>query len=444
MDVSCPRCQTEYDFDEARIPDDGVTVKCTQCGHVFRVKRRAAEATLPPPPVPREWKIRRRASGTTSTCRELTTLQQWIVEGKVLRDDEISLTGETWKRLGDIPELASFFQVVDDAAKGRALRSPSLVPPPPPAPSVPPNTSITETWREPQFKTPAPPALPPPPTGDSPFASSPSSAGLTNLSAELRASGRRRNLPVADDADLQRAIQGSGRKWPLFIAIGLLAGAAAGWFFGIYQPEVERKQAAHLAEEQARAREEEAKKAAEAAALAKAQAAAAAVAAPAVVDAGVSPAATPVVTDAGAPASPVDAGAVVASAAPVEKKPEPKLDFQSLLDRGYSQLAQDKPEAALNTFGRAIDLRPESVEAVSGRGLALLDLGNPAAAQAAFEQAVKLNARFGPGIMGLAESLRTQGKDERAIEWYQKYLDVLPEGSEANVARNNIERLKKK
>ena len=59
----------------------------------------------------------RQASGNVFTFRELTTLQKWIVERKVTRDDEISLTGESWKRLGNIAELASFFQVVDEAQR---------------------------------------------------------------------------------------------------------------------------------------------------------------------------------------------------------------------------------------------------------------------------------------------------------------------------------------
>src|SRR2546423_1081542 len=68
----------------------------------------------------REWKVRQ-ANGNVFTFKELTTLQKWIVERKVSRDDEISLTGESWKRLGNIAELASFFQVVDEAQKGAQL-----------------------------------------------------------------------------------------------------------------------------------------------------------------------------------------------------------------------------------------------------------------------------------------------------------------------------------
>ena len=41
--------------------------------------------------------------------------RRWIVERKVSRDDQISRSGETWKPLGEIAELSSFFQVVDAA-----------------------------------------------------------------------------------------------------------------------------------------------------------------------------------------------------------------------------------------------------------------------------------------------------------------------------------------
>src|SRR5438105_11866078 len=143
MDVSCPRCKTEYEFDDARVPESGVTVKCTSCNHVFRVRKKSAPAPAPQlpslmarvgdetipakspmlqQPATREWKVRQ-PSGNIFSFKELTTLQKWIVERKVSRDDEISLTGEAWKRLGNIAELASFFQIVDDAKKVHELEA---------------------------------------------------------------------------------------------------------------------------------------------------------------------------------------------------------------------------------------------------------------------------------------------------------------------------------
>src|SRR5690349_9272122 len=137
MDVRCERCGTEYEFDETKVTEAGVTVKCAQCGHLFKVRRRseASQARpLPGPPVvaatlvaaqgERMWMVRDPRTGDIQRFRELTTLQQWIVERRVTREHEISRTGETWKPLGDIAELASFFQVVDLAARSGEHQQP--------------------------------------------------------------------------------------------------------------------------------------------------------------------------------------------------------------------------------------------------------------------------------------------------------------------------------
>ena len=104
---------------------------------------------------------------------------------------------------------------------------------------------------------------------------------------------------------------------------------------------------------------------------------------------------------------------------------------------------REKAAQSLDFYAKARELKPERVEPVAGRGLALLDMANTSAAIAAFEEGLRLAPRYGPAIMGLAEAYRMAGKDEKAIEFYQRYLDVLPDGSEAAVARNSIERLKK-
>ena len=41
MDVRCEKCQTEYELDEARLKPGGVTVKCTNCGHMFKIRKRS-------------------------------------------------------------------------------------------------------------------------------------------------------------------------------------------------------------------------------------------------------------------------------------------------------------------------------------------------------------------------------------------------------------------
>src|SRR5262249_59593849 len=60
MDVGCGRCKTLYELDDTRVSEAGTTVRCTTCGHVFRVRKKVllmteavgvgGEATALPPP----------------------------------------------------------------------------------------------------------------------------------------------------------------------------------------------------------------------------------------------------------------------------------------------------------------------------------------------------------------------------------------------------------
>ncbi|MEM6366926.1 MAG: zinc-ribbon domain-containing protein [Myxococcota bacterium] len=108
MEVRCSRCSTDYVFDGSRVGPRGVSVKCAACGHVFRVYR--------PEEGPRQWQVRH-ADGRRVEFKELTTLQRWIVEGRIKRDHEISRGGGTWKSLGEIKELEPFFDVVERAER---------------------------------------------------------------------------------------------------------------------------------------------------------------------------------------------------------------------------------------------------------------------------------------------------------------------------------------
>jgi predicted Zn finger-like uncharacterized protein len=147
MDVRCEKCSTEYELDEARLKPGGVTVKCTNCGHTFKVRKKEAApaapevpatmAGMPRGPAPatpapaagagaaasgeRQWLIRLE-NGETRSCRELATLQQWILAGEVTRDALISRSGKTWKLLGDIVELGTYFTIADEAKQQRSRR----------------------------------------------------------------------------------------------------------------------------------------------------------------------------------------------------------------------------------------------------------------------------------------------------------------------------------
>jgi len=136
MDVRCEKCLTVYEFDDAQVGPQGVTVKCTQCGNLFKVKRkeeqelpaipsqpppraaapapppRAAAPAPAPPPVeqPSAFLVRLALSGEVFQVYDPSMLKDWILERKITREDQISKDGASWKPLGGVVELQLLFR----------------------------------------------------------------------------------------------------------------------------------------------------------------------------------------------------------------------------------------------------------------------------------------------------------------------------------------------
>ncbi len=127
MDVQCERCKTEYEFDDALVSGRGTTVRCTNCGHQFKVRRSEPDG-LEEAGNDR-WGVRT-AAGQQFTFVTLRELQRAILSGQVTRTDQLRRSGAPARSLGSISELEPFFQ-------GRTSSRP---PPPGPAPSGDPST----------------------------------------------------------------------------------------------------------------------------------------------------------------------------------------------------------------------------------------------------------------------------------------------------------------
>jgi predicted Zn finger-like uncharacterized protein len=113
MDVTCDRCKAEYEFDEALLGERGTTVKCSACGHVFRVlppSRASGRAHL---------RLRFARDGRVGALSSLRELQQRIRAGEVGLDDELGREGFPFRPLRDVPELKNFFL----SQPGRQARS---------------------------------------------------------------------------------------------------------------------------------------------------------------------------------------------------------------------------------------------------------------------------------------------------------------------------------
>ncbi len=123
MDVRCENCGTEYEFDDAKVSESGITVKCTHCNHLFRVSKPRAMPPIPPAIGMSMnmragiWMIRTRA-GELFEMQDLSMLPTWIAQGKVTRVDELSRDGENWQPLGTLTEFAQFFNASDGGGVG--------------------------------------------------------------------------------------------------------------------------------------------------------------------------------------------------------------------------------------------------------------------------------------------------------------------------------------
>jgi predicted Zn finger-like uncharacterized protein len=102
MDVTCERCSTEYEFDDALVSERGTTVKCTNCGHQFKVRRTDGISA------PERWVVRT-VDGRELEFTALRELQAAIAQTRVTKDDVLSRGSTRPRRLGSIAELEPFF-----------------------------------------------------------------------------------------------------------------------------------------------------------------------------------------------------------------------------------------------------------------------------------------------------------------------------------------------
>jgi len=448
MEVRCERCKTDYEFDDSRVGEAGVAVQCTTCGHVFKVKKKAVLVTVPlqpgevasapesipvaptAQPVPqREWKVRQ-TNGSQFTFRELTTLQKWIVEGKVSRDDEISLVGtEHWKRLGNIGALAPFFKVVGDAQRG-VLQQPPLSAPAEEYSATPldlgPSTPIAQVQPQPLAIA----------------ASEP-----TGLAAMMHAPlGPELPSVIVEGFDDEQPEVQQSHAAGILLLVSVMFLCAGGYFGYVYywHPQKLREQAAAWERERAAAAEGEGEKAAARSKAVEEERAKVAQ------DAGreEQTARAADATDAGITAlATADAGTALAHKPPsstsAQRVARPELhNFDYYMNQGYRFLEKQSPTLALQAFAKAGELRPDRAEPFGGRGLALLEMSDLSQAEASFQEALKLNPHFGIAVIGLAKTYLAQGRKNKAADYYGRYLEILPDGPEANGAKLALKRLR--
>src|SRR5580698_6683301 len=104
MDVQCEHCKTEYEFDDALVSGRGTTVRCTNCGHQFKVRRADAGESSND-----QWLVQT-GTGAQLTFLSLRELQRAILAKQVGRGDLLRRGSGPARSLGTIAELDPFFE----------------------------------------------------------------------------------------------------------------------------------------------------------------------------------------------------------------------------------------------------------------------------------------------------------------------------------------------
>ncbi len=422
MDVRCERCREGYVVDDARVPEAGVKVACPKCGHGFLLRKRVLAVAVPlkagdgEAPVPitdfapaeggavspgagadrAEWRLRK-GSGAVFPFRELSTLQRWIVERKASADDQVAAggAGEDWRRLGDIPELRSFFAVLERPARDEAPRA-----------EIPPSPGTEDpAWAQ----DPGPPP---------------------RVTASLPPLPRRRRRIV----------------WVALLALGLLV-VAAGTVFLRRKADADAitLAAAGPAPVPAAVPAPVAVKPVDPAPPPPAAMPTAPSGPATSVDAGTASPSGPHPEGDGAaapapPATPApSAPAPVVRAAP---RDEAGAALRGVLARAREQRERGRCEEALDLYGQALAIDGRNATALAGRGACYLDLSRYAQAEASFEGALDSDPRNAEALFGLAETYRYMGRKAEAVAGYEKFLAVRPTGDDAAAARRLISQLK--
>ncbi|MDQ3301009.1 MAG: tetratricopeptide repeat protein, partial [Myxococcota bacterium] len=111
--------------------------------------------------------------------------------------------------------------------------------------------------------------------------------------------------------------------------------------------------------------------------------------------------------------------------------------YDQLLARA-NKLAEGNCTKALELYAKALEQKPNGVEALTGMGYCHIDAKQFASAFSKFRAALAVSPRFEPALWGVAEAYQQQGRREQALEAYRAYLEVYPDSAKA---KKQVDRL---
>ena len=389
MEVRCDHCQSAWKLEGAASLGSRTSVKCRDCGHIIVLVPKspspdqAPSRPATPTPDAAEWLVET-THGRSLRSPDLATLHRWIIERRVTRKDRISRDGQAWQRVGDVPDLVPFFDIVDSAERARRADTPGpmLLPPPPPASAQP---------------------------------------ALSRMVLDRGAS------PEVEDSTETKVVRTRPSHVPLLLKLLLtVAGAALVAFAGIalYNWRFVARDPARVAVPGVPA---------------PPQPASPPEPPPAAPQPLVEETAAP--DNAEPPAPAVEAGAGAnnhASSAPSRKKS--RIQARAVAARASKSGAAARRPVVAAAGGSSTG----APQAMAAQGYVALNHRQFDQAIGLFKQALAGNPANGTALFGLAEAYRETGQKAQALKCYHHYIQLLPSGPDAGSARLQIRLLEGK
>lgn len=122
----------------------------------------------------------------------------------------------------------------------------------------------------------------------------------------------------------------------------------------------------------------------------------------------------------------------------LERNPD---DAGTLNQIGYALLQRGEAEQALTYFRRYAELAPDDANAHDSLAEGLFNAGQLEESAAEYGKALELNPAFTNSRFMLGEVYRRMGSNALAIATYQRFLEQVPEGAQADAARAALEAL---
>ena len=93
--------------------------------------------------------------------------------------------------------------------------------------------------------------------------------------------------------------------------------------------------------------------------------------------------------------------------------------------------ADNNCSKAMELYQKALEIKPTSVEALTGQGYCHLDAKQFSQAYSKFSTALTVSPRYEPALAGIAEMYQQQGNRDKAIDAWKRYLEAYPGSAKA-------------